>query len=136
MMPTDQAAVPPHELLKAVERLSPPDLEQFVSEVLDLRARRIAPTLPPDEGELLAQISQGSLPPDQHRRYHELRRKLRAETISEEEHAELLRLSDEAEMRNARRIEALGRLAQLRRKSFPEVMDELGIKPCTEGDDE
>ena len=131
-MTTDQAEVSPSDLLKVVERWSLPKLDQFLSQALDLRARRIAPSLPRAEGELLEQISQGSLPPDRHERYHALRRKFLDEVITDEEHAELLRLSDESEERNARRLEAIGRLAQLRSKAFHEMMDELGIKPCTQ----
>jgi hypothetical protein len=127
-----EAQVSTGELLKAVEQLSPPELETFVSEVLNLRAKRVAPSVPAAEAELLEEIAHGTLPKDKHRRYHELRRKFRDESQTEEEYAEMLRLSDESELLNARRIEALGKLAQLRGLSLPALMAQLGIRPCTD----
>jgi hypothetical protein len=46
-------------LLKAVNQLSLPDLEQFVSQVLVLQAQRRANSLPQSEAELLLKINQG-----------------------------------------------------------------------------
>ncbi|MBW4645234.1 MAG: hypothetical protein KME23_19945 [Goleter apudmare HA4340-LM2] len=40
------------DLLKAIEQLSQVDLEQFVSQVLALQARRKAVNLPPVEAEI------------------------------------------------------------------------------------
>jgi hypothetical protein len=133
-MPTVQPEAQPstHELLKAVEKLPPPELEYFVTQVLNLRAQRVVPALPEAEAELLDQIAGGTLPQDQHRRFHELRRKLGEETITPAEHTEFLRLSDEMERRNARRVDGLIKLAQLRKKSLEALMEELGVKPCTD----
>jgi hypothetical protein len=49
------------ELLKAVDQLSLPDLEQFASKVLVIQAQRKAPTLPQSEAELLLKINQSAL---------------------------------------------------------------------------
>ena len=54
-----EAEVSPDELLRAVDQLSIADLERFVSRVLALRARRVAPSLPPEEAALLVQINRG-----------------------------------------------------------------------------
>ena len=54
-----EAEVSPDELLQAVDQLSMADLERFVSRVLALRARRVAPSLPPEEAALLVQINRG-----------------------------------------------------------------------------
>ena len=51
------------ELLKGVAQLDMSELEHFISQVLTLRAKRIAPSLPPEEAGLWQKINQG-LPPD------------------------------------------------------------------------
>jgi hypothetical protein len=129
-MPTIQADVSTRDLLKAVEQLSLTELDSFVANVLDLRARRIAPSLSPAEAALLDKIVEPLLQEDKHGRYHELRKKLQAKDLTQEEHGELVSLSDELEEQNAKRVEALGQLAQLRRQPVEELMKELGVKPC------
>lgn len=57
-----------NNLLKGVAQLETNDLEQFVSQILTLRARRIAPSLSKHESEILEKINQG-LPPDTQQRY-------------------------------------------------------------------
>ncbi len=52
--------LPFDELLKAVEQLSLPDLEQFARQVVKLLARRRAPILSRSEAELLLKISQSA----------------------------------------------------------------------------
>jgi hypothetical protein len=122
-----EAQVSPRDLLRAVEQLSQPDLEQFVEDILLLRARRVAPCLPAEEAALLQRINE-SLPEPILQRYHELIAKRRAEALTPEEHAELLRLTDVEEKHNAQRVEALVKLAQLRQKPLRVLMDDLGIK--------
>lgn len=79
------------------------------------------------EAELLEQINQG-LPPDVQQRYDELTAKRRAETLTPEEHEELLDLINRIEQADAERIQVLAELAQLRGVSVPALMDELGIR--------
>jgi hypothetical protein len=131
-VPTTQPDASTSELLKAVEQLSLPDLERFVSDVLELRARRVAPFVSGSEAELLARVAEAALPEDRHRRYHDLREKLHDETLTPAEHAELLKLSDEIEARNVGRVKALLQLAQLRGTTLAGVMRQLGIGPCTD----
>jgi hypothetical protein len=128
MMPTIQvkSEVTLDELLNGVEQLNTPDLEFFVSQVLVLQARRRAPCLPRDEAELLQKINQG-LPADVWQRFDELNEKRRAETLTSEEHEELLELIDEIEQWDARRVEYLAALAQLRNMSIRSLMNQLGI---------
>jgi hypothetical protein len=114
------------DLLKAMEKLETSELERFVSLLLDLKARRTAPSLPSREAELLAKINQG-LPEALMSRYHGLIGKRRAGTIDADEYAELLRLTDEVEVLNAQRIENLADLARLRGTSLSALMNQLGI---------
>jgi len=101
-----EAQVSAKDLLRAVEQLPATELDQFVSDVLHLRARRVAPTLAGEESDLLEQINRG-MAEDARRRYRELIDKRRDEALTPEEHAELLRLTDEEEARNVDRLRAL-----------------------------
>ena len=129
-MPTVQveAQLSFDELLKAVEQLSLPELEQFVLQVIALQARRKAPSLPQDEAKLLLKINQG-VPPDIQKRYDELIAKRRAETLTPDEHSELLRLTDQVEETEAKRMEYMAELARLRKTSLTALMKDLGIRP-------
>jgi hypothetical protein len=115
------------ELLNGVAQLDTPALEHFISQVLTLRAKRIAPSVPEKEAELLQQINQG-LPLDVQQHYDELTAKRRAEALTPEEHQELLALVDRIEQADAERVRALIELAQLRNVSVTTLMAELGIR--------
>ncbi|MBS1253352.1 MAG: hypothetical protein MAG451_02401 [Anaerolineales bacterium] len=127
-MPTVQveAQLSSDELLEAVGQLSLSELEQFVHRVIALQARRKAPSLPQAEVELLLRINRG-IPPDIQERYDELIAKRRAETLTPDEYSELLRLGDEVEKLEARRVEYLAELARLRKTSLTALMEDLGI---------
>ena len=89
------------------------------------------PRLSARESELLGQINLG-LSAETWGRYHDLREKLAAETLRPEEHAELMRIANEMELANARRLEPLAELAQLRGVPLPSLMKALGIRPGSE----
>jgi len=95
--------------------------------LVDLKARRTAPSLTSQESELLARINEG-LPARVAERYQELIGKRRAASLTSEEYAELLRLTDEVEGLDAERIKHLAELAHLRKTSLTNLMTELGIQ--------
>jgi uncharacterized protein YnzC (UPF0291/DUF896 family) len=119
--------VSPEDLLHGVEQLSLPELENFVSRVIALQARRKAPSLPRNEAELLMKINQG-LPDEIQKRYDELVAKRKAETLTPAEHKELLKLIKITEKSDAKRVRYLVELAQMRGTSLETLMDELGIR--------
>ncbi len=121
------AQVSTDELLKAVSQLSQPELEQFASRVIALEAQRKAPSLPRAEAELLLKINRG-VPPEVQRRYDELIIKRRAESLTPDEYDELLRLTDQVEDSEARRLEHLAELARLRKTSLPALMKTWSIR--------
>ena len=114
------------ELLKAVERLSQPELEEFVSQAITLRAKRRAPSLPRNEAELLLKINQG-IPLEVHERYEELIEKQEADSLEPEEHDELIRLISQIEGTEVQRVEHLTKLADLRGTTLSDLMKQLGI---------
>src|SRR5437879_3741217 len=106
-MPTIQveAHLSRRDLLRATEQLDPAEFQQFVADVLGLRAERQAPRLSTSESDLLLIINRG-LPEDLQRRYRELIAKRGQQTLSPEEQSELLRLSDQVEQLEAERLAA------------------------------
>ncbi|MFZ4662557.1 MAG: STAS/SEC14 domain-containing protein [Caldilineaceae bacterium] len=115
-------------LVGGVEQLSTADLEWLTNQVLAVRAKRRAPSLPHKEVELLQKINQG-LPAETQQRFDLLTAKRRAETLTDEEYEELLELVDEIELRDAKRVEYLAELAQLRSVSLRTLMQQLDIRP-------
>jgi hypothetical protein len=114
------------DLLEATGRLGPSELREFVAGALAIRARREAPLASIAESELLCRINQG-LPESLARRLEELIDRRGEESLTPEEHAELLRLGDEVELREASRLNALVDLAAVRRISLPDLMRDLGL---------
>lgn len=113
------------DLWPGVEALQPEDLERLIERALGLRAGRHAPRLPPRESELLAAIQRG-LPPAEEERFRVLTERRSAETLTPEEHQELLALSDTAEHIQAERVTALAELARLRGTSLSALAEQLG----------
>jgi hypothetical protein len=115
------------ELLNSVAQLSLSELERFVLRVIELQAKRRAPNLPKDEARLLKKINQG-LPPEIQKRYSELNAKRKAETLTPEEHQELLQLTGRIEKSDAERVKYLAKLARVRGTSLTALMKELDIR--------
>ena len=114
------------EILEAVDQLSTPDLEEFVSQAIAIRARRREPSLSHSESVLLLQINQG-VSPELRGRSDELNAKSNNETLMPEEHFELLQLIDKIEAANVERTKLLATLADMRGVSLSKLMQDLGI---------
>jgi hypothetical protein len=128
-MPTVQvkAQLSSDDLLLAAEQLNPPELEKLVWRIIALQAHRKAPGLSKDESELLLKINQG-VPPDLQQRCDALIAKRQSETLTPGEYDELLRLTDQVEKLDAKRMEYLKKLAYIRRTSLRALMEELHIQ--------
>jgi hypothetical protein len=127
-MTTIPIEVSTEQLIRAVERLPQQELEIFVAQIVALRAQRTAPHLSQEETALLLQINAG-ISPDLQRRFNELVTKRQTGTITPAELTELIRITSEIEQRDAQRLAALIKLAQLRQTTVPILMDALGIRP-------
>jgi hypothetical protein len=121
-----QADISVDVLVKAAEQLSEKELRQFTSQVLALNAKRMAPSVTQEEAELLLRIN-GRLPEDVQRRYAELIARRDAETLGDEEHQELLRLTKQVEALDGARVEALSQLASRRGVTLSALMRQLEI---------
>ncbi len=116
------------QLLKAVEQMPQGELDQFVEKVVALRASHRAPRLSRTESELLTKINRG-VPAELQNRYDELIAKRREGNLAQAEYDELLRLTEQVEELDAKRVEYLADLARLRQTTLPDLMNDLGIKP-------
>ncbi len=116
------------KLLEEARQLSLPELEKFVAQVIALQAHRKAPRLPESEANLLKIIT-CPVPEEIRTRYRELVASRQSLAITEEEYSELLALTDQIELGDARRVEAIGALAALRNTTIDALMDSLGIRP-------
>ena len=117
-----------HQFLREAENLSLTDLEQVVSQLMALQARRRAKSLSPKETELLLKINQ-RLSPEKQRRYDELVARRKADQITSDEREELLQFTEQIEVADAQRVEHLIALANLRGITLRQLMADLGIKP-------
>ena len=115
-------------LLKAVGQLNKHEIEQFVSQVINLRAQRLVHRLSQAEANFIVKINQG-LPAEVQEQYEELIDKRRDEALSSEEYSELLRLTDQIEKMEAQRMLYLSELALYRKVSLTELMENMGIQP-------
>ena len=114
------------ELLRVIEQMSLPDLEQFVDKVIALQAQRKAPHLSVEESELLEKINHW-LPAELKAQLDTLIAKRDSDLLTNDEHDDLTALTDKLEEAHAVRVEALAELARLRGVTLGEVMVQLGI---------
>ncbi|MCC6724710.1 MAG: STAS/SEC14 domain-containing protein [Saprospiraceae bacterium] len=121
-----------NEILHGVSELDTPDLENFFHQVAHLLAKRKAPSLAKREAELLLKISEG-YPVELRKKYDALASKMQDKTISPDEHREILNLTDRMEALDAKRLELLLELAQLRNISLDQLLSQLGLPPHAHG---
>jgi hypothetical protein len=117
------------ETLRAIAERQGVAPDRYVLDLLQEqlnRDRGLPPHLPRAEAELLQRINEG-LPEATWERYHALKEKRDAETLTEAEHAELIRLVNQVEGWNVRRLEAVAELAKLRGVRFPDLVKQLGL---------
>ncbi len=105
-------------LAEAVAQLPPDVLENFLAQVRVIRQRK------DDEARLLS-VVQGTLSSEQRQRMYELRSKLEAETLTQEEREEFADLIELAEAADVKRAEALLALAKQRGLTVRQLMHGL-----------
>lgn len=116
------------DLLDSAKQLQHNDFEDFVSSMLALRAKRIAPVLSQEETVLLEKIYE-KLPDDVLNRYQYLTELRKNNNISEEEYEELMDLVKQTEAYNVERLKHIVALASLRKVTVPDLMKQLGLMP-------
>ncbi len=107
-------------LLGVVVSLPKSEFDRFVSNARKLKRR---------EENLITKLEKFDLSDEEQAIYRKLLQKFRAENITDEERRQLTDLTDKLENLNVERLKCLVEIAEIRRKTLPEVMDELNIKP-------
>ena len=97
-----EAQISALDLLEAVQQLSQPELEQFIEQVLQFHAQKVAPSLSTKESELLIKINQ-DLPQELQDLYQILLKKRDRETLTESEYQQLLESTEQVEKYQAQR---------------------------------
>lgn len=120
---TEQLPSPQH-LLQEIARLSPSDLDNLLDKAMTLRAARCAPHLSQEETQLLEIINAG-FSPDVQTRFSHLVTKRRANKITRKELSELIALTEQSEIQDAKCVRAATELARLRGISFDELWRQL-----------
>ena len=103
-------------------------MRRALQESLD--STSVVPHLSPQETALFLRINR-HLAPEEQCRYDKLRAKREEETLTPEEHVELLQYVETIETLWTDRLQALLALAQLRRVSPQKLMQQLAITPYT-----
>ena len=117
-----------HQILREARRKGL-DAKGFVLGLLrDYLTSEASSSAGRNESELLEEINQG-FPAEHWKRYGDLAVKRRAETLTAEEHAEMLAMIQVREEANVHRVECLAELAKLRQVSLKVLMDQMGIEP-------
>jgi hypothetical protein len=123
-----QTEVSKNDLLRGAEQLNATDLEDFIREILQIKAKRKAVKINKKETELLFIINHNFNETEQHH-FDELIAKRQSFTITEEELEELKALSTYSEEIAVERVKALTELATLRNTTVRTLMKELDVKP-------
>ncbi len=97
----------------------------------DYLATRASSSADRSESELLEEINRG-FPAEHWKRYDELVAARRAETLTAEEHAELLAMIQVRKEANVHRVECLAELAKRRQVPLRVLMDQMGIEPTVD----
>ena len=110
-------------LLNAVAQMPESEFNRFVEKAKKLRRNsEIKQVVSLEEADLLHQINT-IFSAEKRQRYNELYARFKNEDLSENEYKELLELSNEFEILNAKRLNYIGELAELRGQSLEQVMD-------------
>ncbi|PZV11782.1 MAG: hypothetical protein DCF22_13805 [Leptolyngbya sp.] len=104
---------------------------RYILNTLQERLQHSPATAQTTEADLLQQINIGFSTPTWEQ-YHRLIAKRQTETLTPEEHEQLIQLSDRLEKLNVVRIQALIQLAALRSQPLTALMQTLGINPNPE----
>ena len=123
-----QIEVSKNDLLRGAEQLDATDLEDFIRQILQIKAKRKAVKTNKTEAELLLIITHNFNETEQNR-FDELIEKRQSYTITEEELEELKTLSMYSEEIAVERVKALAELAVLRNTTVRDLMKELDVKP-------
>jgi len=113
------------QLLKAVEQLTQPNLEQFLFQLVILHTHKKAACLLKNEAQLFLQTHQDMIIDNNN--YEKLIDKIEVEILTKEEYQALLYLGEQIDKLQAQRIEYMAELARIHGISLTKLMENLGF---------
>ena len=116
-------------LLNAVAQMPDGEFDRFVEKARKIRQKGKTKkrTVSSAEADLLHKINT-IFSPEKRREYNRLYARFKDEDLKEGEYEKLLKLNDEFEMLNVKRIELIAALAKLRGQTLDEVMNFFELK--------
>ena len=118
-------------LLSNADQMPVTELEAFVQQLNALITRKKTTDKSLRDTILLDKINQTILDKNKRERYQSLVYQMEMETISDAEHAELLKLVEQEEKIRVKRLKYLIELAQLRNIALPQLMKTLELTKST-----
>ena len=101
-------------------------LDELLQKIMQLRAEKLDSITPQTEEELIRKINEG-LPEEIQNRYGFLCQKLDEENMTEEEHQELLRLTEISEEHMVQRVEYMMQYAKIKNMPFKKVVAKFNV---------
>ena len=120
------------ELLDNVGQLSSYEFEEFFKKIQSLRLQKMPSDSVNEEDKLLKQIKAGVLSAKQVRFEYLIARR-DARTITDQEFDELVKLTHEIEKNDVIRLKRMGKLADLKRMTLPEIVSLYNLQPMQHG---
>ena len=115
------------QVIQGMNKLNNAELENVLSRISIILARKKAPSLPQQEAKLLGIINQG-VDKAILRRHTELTKLMQDGELTENDHKELIQLIAPLELTDAERLQALAELASIRAVTVDELMQQLNIQ--------
>lgn len=114
------------QLVNVVTQLPQTEFNEFLRTITRIHPLHEEHRFSARESELLLKINQG-IPVAIQQRYDELLEKRDDRSLSAEEYEELLQLTNQIELLDAKRVEYLIELARLRNQPLSLLMEDLGL---------
>ena len=118
-----QLEVTTENLLNAVMQMPENEFNRLVEKAREIRTKR----KPLAENDLIHKINT-IYSPEKRQRFNHLNEKFQQEKITPKEHKELLKLSDEFEILNAKKLKYVGEIAKMHGQPFSKVIKEFKVK--------
>lgn len=128
-MAVQNIEVTTESILSTVVRMPEKEFNDFIEKAKKLRNGSSKAKWTKEEVTIIGKLNKLVFPEEKYNRFVELIKKRQNETISENEFKELLKLTEESEELDVKRIELLAKLAKSKNKSLDEIMEMLDIRP-------
>ena len=115
------------QVIQGMSKLDNIELENVLSRISIMLARKKAPSLPQQEAKLLGIINEG-VDKAILQRHNELTTLMHDDELTEKAHKELIQQIDQLELADATRLQALVELASIRAVTVDVLMQQLNIQ--------